>query len=63
MHWNTLGEFFAMGGYAFYVWSSFGLTLLVVVWEMVALKQRRINAIRGVKQARLMEPDGLEQAR
>lgn len=63
MHWNTLGEFFAMGGYAFYVWSSFGLTLLVVVWEVVALEQRRINAIHEVKQARWMEPDGLEQAR
>jgi heme exporter protein D len=61
MHWNTLSDFFAMGGYAFYVWSSFGLTLLVVVWEVVALKQRCIDAIRGIKQASLMEPDGLEQ--
>jgi cytochrome c-type biogenesis protein CcmE/ABC-type transport system involved in cytochrome c biogenesis permease subunit len=24
MHWNSVGEFFAMGGYALYVWGSFG---------------------------------------
>ncbi len=61
MHWNTLGDFLAMGGYAFYVWTSFGLTALVVVWEVLALRQRRSQALRGVQQARLMEQVGLEQ--
>ena len=61
MHWNTLGDFLAMGGYAFYVWTSFGLTALVVVWEVLALKQRRSQALRGVQQAHLMEQVGLEQ--
>ena len=55
MHWNTLGDFFAMGGYAFYVWTSFGLTALVVVWELLALKRRRLRALHGIQQARLME--------
>jgi heme exporter protein D len=27
---NTLSTFFAMGGYAFYVWSAFGITLGVL---------------------------------
>ena len=26
----TLSEFFHMGGYAFYVWSSYGLTFIVL---------------------------------
>lgn len=26
MYFETLGDFFAMGGYASYVWSAFGIT-------------------------------------
>jgi len=61
MHWNTWGDFLAMGGYAFYVWTSFGLTALVVAWEVLALRQRRSRALRGVQQARLLEQVGSEQ--
>jgi len=28
MQWGSLAEFFAMGGYGLYVWSSFGATAL-----------------------------------
>ncbi len=27
----SIQEFFAMGGYAFYVWTSYGLTLIVLL--------------------------------
>jgi len=27
---GSLGEFFAMGGYALYVWTSFGLSFLLI---------------------------------
>ena len=30
MQWNSVAEFFAMGGYGFYVWGSFGVTALVI---------------------------------
>ncbi len=30
MQWNSLGEFFAMGGYAAYVWPSFGLAVAIL---------------------------------
>jgi heme exporter protein D len=30
------GEFLDMGGYAFYVWSSWGMTLAVIFWNVVA---------------------------
>jgi len=38
----TVGEFFHMGGYAFYVWTSYGLTLIVLLANVLApFRQRR----------------------
>ena len=38
----TTGEFFHMGGYAFYVWTSYGLTLIVLLANVLApFRQRR----------------------
>lgn len=34
-------EFWAMSGYALYVWGSFGLTAAVVIWNWWAPRQRR----------------------
>ncbi|GAB1232113.1 hypothetical protein UT5_03330 [Ferrigenium sp. UT5] len=52
MNW---AEFFAMNGYAFYVWGSYGLTLLVFLIEIVAVRHRRKLALR---QLRLMNESG-----
>lgn len=38
---NAVSEFFAMGGYALYVWGSFGVTALLMVAEPVLLRSRR----------------------
>jgi heme exporter protein D len=38
-------EFFAMGGYGFYVWTAYGVTALVIVIELVTLRARRHTAI------------------
>ncbi len=46
MQWNSASEFFAMGGYAFYVWGSFGVTVLVMVGEMLVIRARRAELIR-----------------
>jgi heme exporter protein D len=36
-------EFFQMGGYAFYVWTSYGLTLLVLIANLlIPIQQKRI---------------------
>lgn len=32
---NSVSEFFAMGGYAFYVWGSYGVTALFMVIEVI----------------------------
>jgi heme exporter protein D len=50
-----VNEFFAMGGYAFYVWGSYGVTAAVIIAEIVALARRRKSAL---EEARLSGPDG-----
>jgi heme exporter protein D len=38
----SLNEFFHMGGYAFYVWTSYGLALAVLLVNVILpLRQRR----------------------
>jgi heme exporter protein D len=37
MHWPDL----SMGGYGFYVWGSYLVSLILIVCEVVSLKQRK----------------------
>lgn len=53
--WNSPAEFFAMGGYALYVWSSFGVCALVLMWEPVSIRLRKKAIIRRLKLERLAE--------
>lgn len=46
MNW---AEFFNMGGYAFYVWTSWGLTLLVMAYQVLMAKWTRLKIIGAVK--------------
>ena len=39
-----MSEFFAMGGYGFYVWGAYGVTALAVMAELLALRARRRDA-------------------
>ena len=45
---DGITEFFAMGGYALYVWGSFGVTALLMIVEPLLVKQRRKAAIARV---------------
>jgi heme exporter protein CcmD len=49
-------KFFAMGGYAIYVWPSYALTALAVTlnifWARSALRSARQEALRRVAAAR-----------
>ncbi|UCH50142.1 MAG: heme exporter protein CcmD [Betaproteobacteria bacterium] len=40
MHWGSVSEFFAMGGYGLYVWGSYGVTALVLFMEVVLVRRR-----------------------
>jgi len=48
MIWNSLNDFWAMGGYGLYVWGSFGVTALCMVLEMVWVKNARAQALAQV---------------
>jgi len=39
--WNSAGEFFEMGGYAFYVWGAYLVTAVCMAAELVLLRRRR----------------------
>jgi len=48
MQWNSLAEFLDMGGYAFYVWGSFGITALVVIAEVWQVRAQRRAIVRNL---------------
>ena len=43
---NQVIEFFDMGGYALYVWGSFGVTALLMIAEPIMLRNRRNELMR-----------------
>ena len=53
--WNSPSEFFAMGGYALYVWSSFGVCALVLILEPLMARARFSAIVRRLKQEQLAE--------
>ncbi|OIM97282.1 heme exporter protein CcmD [Polynucleobacter sp. QLW-P1DATA-2] len=53
--WNSPAEFFAMGGYALYVWCSFGVCLAVLLFEPLSIRARNKAIIRRLKQEQLAE--------
>jgi len=53
--WNSPAEFFAMGGYALYVWSSFGVCALVLILEPLLVRARYRAIVRRLQQERLAE--------
>lgn len=40
----SLRDFFAMGGYAAYVWPCYGLTALVLLWNAWAARRSELAA-------------------
>ena len=54
MNWQA---FFAMGGYAFYVWTSYGLTLVVLLANIIIPIVQRKQLLRSLslKQQRSQE--------
>ena len=51
MIWASASEFFAMGGYGFYVWGSYGLTAVLMLTEPVLAARRRRQALAAAQQA------------
>ena len=49
MQWNSASEFFSMGGYALYVWGSFGATALVMLVESLLIRSQRRHILRNLR--------------
>jgi len=45
-----MSEFLAMGGYASFVWTAYGITLVVMVLNAWAARRRHAQALTRVKQ-------------
>jgi len=45
MQWESWSEFWNMGGAAFYVWGSYGLTFALIALELVLVFQRRKDTV------------------
>ncbi len=46
MNFDSFAEFIAMGGHGFYVWFSYGASLLVVIANVVVVLRSRLRYIR-----------------
>lgn len=46
MNW---AEFFAMGGYALYVWGSYGMVLLMFIIEIALVSHRRTITLQQLR--------------
>jgi len=49
IYWNSFSDFIAMGGYGFYVWASFGATVLIMAIEPIVVIRNRKNTIARLK--------------
>ena len=49
IYWQSFPEFLAMGGYAGYVWGSFGATALIMLAEPIVAIRRRNSLIARLK--------------
>ena len=52
MYFESLSDFFAMGGYASYVWSAFGITFLAMI-VLLVLSVRRGKQLLNEVQAKI----------
>jgi len=43
-------EFFAMGGYAYFVWTSYALVALVMIANVLAAKMKRKRIFKQIKE-------------
>ena len=47
----TMNEFLHMGGYAFYVWSSYGLAMIVLLLNVILPLRQRKKLLSDINRA------------
>ena len=49
MNWQSFDQFLQMGGYGLYVWGAYGVTLVVMVAEVLAVRRRQRLAFASAR--------------
>ncbi|HMK13649.1 MAG TPA: heme exporter protein CcmD [Burkholderiales bacterium] len=52
MNWASWSDFFAMGGYALYVWGSYGVVFGLLALEIALLIQRKRSILQQLDRMR-----------
>ncbi|MGF1737332.1 heme exporter protein CcmD [Photobacterium satsumensis] len=65
MHFDSFSDFLAMGGYAQYVWSAYGISFAALLWLMISsltTKRRLAAEIKNkiAREKRIKEAEKLE---
>jgi heme exporter protein D len=55
MIWHSFGDFLAMGGYALYVWGSFGLTFALMALEVWMAGHSQREALAQLREQALSQ--------
>lgn len=56
MNWHSASDFLAMGGYALYVWGSFGVCAAALALEPWLVGRRRSLVIESLRRQALADP-------
>jgi heme exporter protein D len=57
MQWQSMSDFFAMGGRGFYVWGSYGVSAVLILAELWLLRQRRRSTLARLYSLQQLEKD------
>ena len=60
MQWNSFSDFISMGGYGFYVWGSYGVTVVLLAAELIMLRSRKRRLAKQTTTPRGMETQNSE---
>ena len=55
MQWASWSDFWAMGGYGFFVWGSYGVTAALMIAEVILVMRRRRATLEQLARAARME--------
>lgn len=62
MHFSSFNDFLQMGGYAFYVWLSYGITFGTMLWIVLSANFTRRKLFRDIK-SKVAREERMKQAK
>lgn len=63
VNWASAADFWAMGGYGFYVWGSYGAVVVMITIEFWLLGARRRGAVAALKQETMRSVESAKNLR